>query len=112
MDDLTNVTLDMLINIYKTSLDYLTNGPRGPLTYNLTFKSSLESIHCIYLRMDLQFTIFRLMLFHFVCFRHSLGKHFLFCQFQISMSSNQPRRGQGGRRVDHQGRDDHREWPQ
>ena len=27
MDDLTNVTLDMLINIYKTSLDYLTNGP-------------------------------------------------------------------------------------
>ena len=53
MDDLTSVTLDMLINIYKTSLDYLTNGPRGPLTYNLTFKSSLESIHCIYLRMDL-----------------------------------------------------------
>ena len=45
MDDLTNVTLDMLINIYKTSLDYLTN---GPLTYNLTFKSSLESIHCTY----------------------------------------------------------------
>ena len=73
MDDLTNVTLDMLINIYKTSLDYLTN---GPLTYSLTFKSSLESIHCIYIRMELQFTIFRLMLFHFVCFRHFLGKHF------------------------------------
>ena len=53
MDDLTSVTLDNnIINIYKTSLDYLTN---GPLTYNLTFKSSLESIHCIYLRMDLQF---------------------------------------------------------